>query len=67
MLPRRLPKFAIVSHLKRVGVRQKEIARRAGTTQSTVSRVLSRTIRNTELAERVWREVERVLGGEHAA
>ena len=67
MQPRRLPKFAIVSHLKRAGVRQVEIARRAGTTQSTVSRVLSRTIRDTEIAERVWQEVERALGGRHAA
>lgn len=64
---RNLPRHVIVTRLKLHGVRQEDIAKRAGVTQSHVSRVIARRFRGTELVERVWREIERVLIGETAA
>lgn len=61
--PRSLSRFVIMARLKRVGVRQGEIAQRAHVTQGTVSRVLARTLRDTQAAQRVWREIERALEG----
>lgn len=58
---RRLPRHVIVSRLKARGVRQQDIAERAGVDQPYVSKVIARRVRGTEMAERVWCEIERAL------
>ena len=59
----RLPRHAIVTRLKDAKSRQIDIARKLGTSQSFVSRVIARTAtrRPTKLTEAIWREVAHAL------
>ena len=58
---RRLPRHAVVTKLKRAGLRQSDIAQRAKVTQGYVSLVLGRQAGNPEATERVWRAIEAAL------
>lgn len=62
MNAQRLPRHAILSRLKKAGVRQAEIAARAGVTQSCVSKVISRSFRGPAPAvDAVWYAVNKVF------
>lgn len=63
---RRLPRFALVSKLKRAGVRQSDIALRAKVSQGQVSAVLGRRAARSDATERVWRAIETALDGRTA-
>lgn len=60
---RSLPRSVILSRLRKRGLGLHDIARPAGTTIGYVSHVLARRAGTTALTERIWREVERALGG----
>lgn len=57
---RTLPRHVIVSRMKRVHLRQVDIAALLGVSQGTVNLVISRKLR-TPVAERVWQEIEKAL------
>ena len=62
--PQRPPRHVIVARLKDAKVRQADIARKLGVSQSFVSRVIAgtATVRPTKATEAGWRMVERALG-----
>ena len=60
---RHMPGWLLVRRLKRAGLSQWDIARRAGTSQQTVSSTIHRRNTKTEKTEAVWRELDRALNG----
>jgi hypothetical protein len=60
---RKLPRYQILSGLRRVGVTLTDIAATVGVSVSYVSLVLARRapLRPTANSESVWKEVERAL------
>ena len=63
---RRRPAFWVVAQMKRLRVRQMDIALKADVSTSFVNRVIKRDpTTDPQKRERVWKEIERVL--EHAA
>ena len=61
---RNLPRWQIVSRLKRRGITQSEIARRAKVSQGFVSHVIARQMSRGAKAAEVWRVLEEVLNGQ---
>lgn len=64
---RNLQAHAINRRLKQLRVRQSDIAAKVGTSVSFVSTVIRRKAKDTELTQRVWQELERVLQAEEVA
>ena len=60
-----MPRYQIVAQLKRRGIAQWQIARTLGVTVGYVNHVISRRAGATPLVDRIWAELERVLGDDH--
>lgn len=59
---RKLPRYQLVARLKRVGVRQLDIARACAVSVGYVNRVISRApVGDTPAVRRIWAEIERAL------
>lgn len=63
---RMMPGWRIVRALKRAGVRHADVAKTVGCSTPMVTRTIAREA-NTELSERIWLELERVLNGKPGA
>jgi hypothetical protein len=62
MTVRLWPGWRIVRELKTRRVRQQDIAAKVGCSTATVNKTIARKRVTVELCERVWKELEEVLG-----
>ena len=63
-LARSLPGWQVTRRIKRAGLTLYEIAKRAKASPSLVSHVIHRrNLRASDKSERIWEEIDRVLGG----
>ena len=63
----RLTRHAITARLRAIGIRQYDIAKRIGCSQSQVSRVICRTAPPSDMTEAIWRHIEGLLEPGQAA
>lgn len=59
---RRLPQHTLVKRLRKAGYTQFEFAQRCKVSQQTVSAAIGRRVKGSPMTERVWAELEKVLG-----